>query len=257
MFPWLVRDRRASILAQPFPAAWLPHLDAIAFYPILAADEQARLRDLVKVLIAEKNWEGCRGLTITDEIKVTIAAQACLLILGMEPREHDFYIRVQSILVYPAGFRIPGGRRGTLLVEEDGIPATGMAVYRGPVLLAWDEVVDGARHLGREQNVVFHEFAHQLDMLNGAVDGTPLINDPDLSARWAEVMKTEYERLVAGITKGRRTFLDPYGAEDEGEFFAVTTEAFFTCPVEMQRHHPRLYEVLREFYRQNPALRLR
>ncbi len=249
IFDWLKDWRRERILARPFPEEWLGHLrQNVAHYEYLSEAEQATLRDDVQVFVAEKNWEACGGLVMTDEIKVTIAAQACLLVLGLD---YGYYDRVLSVLVYPHAYR------GTLR-EEWGFRDPGRlgeSWYRGPVVLAWDHVYYEARHPQEGHNVVFHEFAHQLDMLDNEVNGTPPLTDAEQAQRWHDVMTAEYRRLVAASERCRATLLDQYGAASEGEFFAVCTECFFDLPVEMRRRHPRLYELFREFYRQDPAAR--
>jgi Mlc titration factor MtfA (ptsG expression regulator) len=252
LFQWLKRRRRRQLLAEPFPEAWLGYLHHnVRHYRFLNDTEKARLRDDLRIFVAEKNWEGCGGLEMTDEIKVTIAAQAMLLVLGME---HNYFDRVQSILVYPHGFKDPtpkGGRDG--LIHEGGPGNLGQAWYRGPVVLSWQSVREDGRHPGRGQNVVFHEFAHQLDMLDGVINGTPPLKDRKEAQRWREVMSAEFQRLLDASAQGRATLLDQYGTTNEGEFFAVATECFFNHPVEMQHEHPRLYQLLRDYYRQDTA----
>jgi Mlc titration factor MtfA (ptsG expression regulator) len=250
LFSWLQRRRRRKILAQPFPAAWERHLRRnVAHYRYLSAAEQARLRDDLRIFIAEKSWEGCGGLQITDEIKVTIAAQACLLVLGLE---HNYFDRVQSILVYPRGYRAPD-QAG----EEDQkywSGRLGEAHYRGPVVLSWEEVLHDGRH-PTGNNLIIHEFAHQLDMLDGVINGTPPLRDEDQARRWHDVMTAEYDRLIEESERGQATLLDEYGTTNEAEFFAVATECFFERPVALARRHPQLYSLLREYYHQDPAAR--
>jgi Mlc titration factor MtfA (ptsG expression regulator) len=249
LLTWLRRRRRRKLLARPFPAEWLRYLERnIAHYRYLAAAEQAKLRDDLRIFIAEKDWEGCGGLQMTDEIKVTVAAQACLLVLAIE---HDYYRRVQSILVYPRGYSAPT-RHGILEGTSDLL---GEAVYRGPVILSWEDVLEGGRHPRAGKNLVFHEFAHQLDMLDGVIDGTPPLKDRDQYRRWHDVMTAEYQRLIEESEKGQATLLDQYGTTNEGEFFAVATECFFDKPVALARRHPQLYALLAEYYRQDPAAR--
>jgi Mlc titration factor MtfA (ptsG expression regulator) len=254
IFSWLRRRRRRKLLSQPFPGEWLRYLHKnVAHYQYLSAAEQARLLDDLRIVIAEKSWEGCGGLEITDEIKVTIAAQACLLVLGME---HNYYDRVQTILVYPHGYLAPGHVAGPGgLVLEDTAPLLGQAHYRGPVILSWDEVLHDGRHPSRGRNLVFHEFAHQLDMLDGVINGTPPLKTPEQARRWHDVMTAEYQRLIRESEQGVATLLDDYGTTDEAEFFAVATECFFDKPVALARRHPQLYQLLREYYGQDPAQR--
>jgi Mlc titration factor MtfA (ptsG expression regulator) len=251
---WLRRRRRARILARPFPAAWLNYLDQnVPHYRHLSTAEQAKLRGDIQIFVAEKYWEGCAGLQMTDEIQVTIAAQACLLVLAME---HNYFDRVQSILVYPYGYQAPTPEltAAGVIVEEHSA-RLGEAHYRGPVVLSWADVVRDARHPRTGKNLVFHEFAHQLDMLDGVIDGTPPLKSRELARRWKEIMTEEYEQLRTASATGQATLLDDYGAVNEGEFFAVATECFFDLPVELVRRHPRLYDLLRDYYRQDPAAR--
>jgi MtfA peptidase len=254
LFSWLRRRRRRRILATPFPAAWNDYLERnVAHFPFLDPAEQARLRDDLRIFIAEKNWEGCGGLAMTDEIEVTIAAQVCLLVLGME---HNYFDRVRSVLVYPQGFVDPREHVGPGgLMRAGGVPLEGQAVYRGPVILSWAEVRDEGRHPRQGRNVVFHEFAHQLDMLDGVINGTPPLPDRQQRERWKRVMTEEYRKLLDASVHGRATLLDQYGTTNEGEFFAVATECFFDCPADMERRHPELYDLLRAYYRQDPAAR--
>jgi Mlc titration factor MtfA (ptsG expression regulator) len=251
---WLRQRRRRKILATPFPAEWLPYLDNVVHYRYLAPDEQARLRDNLRVFIAEKNWEGCGGLALSDEMKVTIAAQACLMTLGLEG---DPLAGILSILVYPSGYAVPEERwyEGWSITGETA--RSGEAWYRGPVILSWAEVRRDARHPGEGRNLVWHEFAHQLDMLDRSTNGTPPLADRNQRRVWHEVMTSEYEQLIDDAEAGRATLLDTYGAQSEAEFFAVASECFFDCPAELRQRHPRLYELLREYYRQDPAARMR
>lgn len=251
IFSWLRKRRRRQILAQPFPPEWLHYLEQnVLHYRYLSGAEQARLRDDLRILVAEKNWEGCGGLGMTDEIKVTIAAQACLLVLGME---HNYFDRVKSILVYPYGYHAEGREAGGIL--ESPSARLGEAHYRGPVILSWAEVLEDGRRPSHGKNLVYHEFAHQLDMLDGVINGTPPLKSRAQAERWKEVMTAEYESLIRASEHGRATLLDQYGATNEAEFFAVATECFFDRPVPMQQRHPQLYQLLGEYYNQDPAAR--
>jgi MtfA peptidase len=251
LFAWLERRRRRRLLAAPFPADWRAHLRLnVAVYEILTDTEQARLRDDLRVFIAEKSWEGCGGLTLTDEIRVAIAAQACLLLLGVE---HDYFGRVQTVLVYPTAYRSPDGEVGPDGVVREGIGRLGEAWHRGPVVLAWDEVRAGGQNHRDGRNVVLHEFAHQLDFLDGLIDGTPPLRDAEQYREWQRVMTAEFDRLRADVEQGRATLLDAYGATNPAEFFAVATECFFEKPRQLQERHPEVYAVLRGYYCQDPA----
>lgn len=253
LFSWLRKRRRASILAAPFPAEWLDHLKSnVSLYALLTDKEQQKLQGDLRIFAAEKTWEGCGGLTITDEIKVTIAAQACLLLVGVE---HDYLDCVQTILVYPSGYRSPEGWVGPDGVVREDTGRLGEAWHGGPVILAWDAVLLGGRDPRDGRNVVLHEFAHQLDFLDGMADGTPPLRDRAQYQAWHKVMTAEYARLVKESKHGKPKVLDAYGATDRAEFFAVATEAFFEKPLQMRQHHPALYELLSEYYCQDPAAR--
>jgi Mlc titration factor MtfA (ptsG expression regulator) len=252
LFSWLRNRRRRRLLAAPFPEAWLEHLRRnVPLYALLSDAEQAALCDDLRLFVAEKHWEGCGGLALTDEVRVTIAAQACLLLLGID---RDSFDHVHTILVYPSGFRSPEGWAGPDGVVRPDTGLLGQAWYRGPVILAWDSVLAGGRD-AQGRNVVLHEFAHQLDFLDGLMDGTPPLHSREQYRRWQQVMTAEYARLVAEAEHGRPRVLDAYGATDPAEFFAVATECFFEKPVPLRQQHPQLYDVLRDYYRQDPVRR--
>ncbi|HEX4129093.1 MAG TPA: M90 family metallopeptidase [Pirellulales bacterium] len=255
IFRWLKHRRRQAILAGPFPPAWDDILrQRVRLYGTLMADEQARVRDYLRVFVAEKNWEGCSGQTITDEVQVTVAALVAILVLGFDD---EYFSNVLSILVYPDAYlarRAPVLHRG-LVLEEDS-PREGEAWYRGPVVLSWADVEFDAGPDGDGRNLVLHEFAHQLDMLNGrTADGLPPMGSAEQERRWAAVVEEEFDRLVGQCERGNPTLLDCYAATNRAEFFAVATETFFERPTAMLRRMPALYEILREFYRQDPASR--
>ena len=252
---WRRRRRRRRILSQPFPAEWSEILDRnVAQFAWLNAAEKEKLRRITQVIVAEKYWEGCQGLPMTDEIRVTIAAQASLLLLGFD----EFYFdRLLSVLVYPDEYVAPDTFHGPGGLEiETASPRLGEAWHGGPVILSWPDVLHGGQIPDDGENVVLHEFAHVLDMHDaGPPDGMPPLESGEQYRTWVEVMSAEYEVLVRRADRGRPTLLDHYGATSEAEFFAVATECFFELPRDLLIEHPRLYEVLRTFYRQDPALR--
>ncbi|MHB9099022.1 MAG: M90 family metallopeptidase [Syntrophales bacterium] len=258
MFSWLSDHRRKKLAETPFPPPWEEIVRRnVIHYCMLDAAERTRLQAFIQIFIAEKQWEGCGGLELTDEIRVTIAAQACLLLLGLP---HDFYRNVQSILVYPSTVIPPQRKLGhfeTALAPLETVqPIIGQAFRQGPVILIWDAVLSGSRHPEQGHNVVYHEFAHKLDMLDGAADGTPPLRDRDEYRDWVSVCSREYLRLKHNAERGRKSFLSDYAATSEAEFFAVATEQFFDQPLRMKEHAPDLYRVLNEYYRQDPAERV-
>ena len=259
MFHWIRDLRRAEARKRPFPPEWESIVQMnVAHYCNLDAAERTELRALMQVFLEEKNWEGCGGLELTDEIRITIAAQACLLLLGLP---HNYYRNVESILVYPSTVVIPERQLGVFErvngpVEPSG-PILGQAFAQGPVILVWDAVLHGARHPETGHNVVYHEFAHKLDMLDGFADGTPPLAGRDQIVEWAAVCSREFLRLRGLAEQGRDTFLNAYGAKNEAEFFAVATEEFFDRPLALQEDAPDLYRVLSAYYHQDPARRVK
>jgi Mlc titration factor MtfA (ptsG expression regulator) len=254
IFRWLRNRRRKKILARPFPDNWLRILNENVWqFESLSQPDRDKLCDDLRVFVAEKYWQGCAGLELTDEVRVTIAAHACLLGLGLDS---DSYDHVMTILVYPEDYSVEQTVRGEGgLVREELSNRAGEAWSNGPVILSWADVLSSGRRSGRGRNVVIHEFAHKLDMLNHTVDGTPALRDGTRIPEWRDVMKREYEELVGRVEHGRGTLLDPYGATDIAEFFAVATECFFEKPVRLQRDEPQLYAMFSDYYAQDPARR--
>lgn len=254
-FNWLRRLRRRRIARRPFPDEWLQIVRSnVAHYHLLTADEQIKICHDLRILVAEKNWEGCGGLVMNDEIKVTVAAMAALLVLGFDG---EYFETVQSILVYPDAYVVPQKTviHGGVVMESEE-PRSGEAWYRGPVVLTWSEVLAGGAGDTYGSNLVLHEFSHQLDMQNGhEADGVPPLHSRDKYQQWERVMAAEHDSLIDDCQDGRSTLLDCYGTLNRAEFFAVSTECFFGEPQDLSYRHPELYEVLCDYYRQDPATR--
>ncbi|HPH64426.1 MAG TPA: zinc-dependent peptidase [Kofleriaceae bacterium] len=233
-------DAQQKILAHNVP--YVAKLDA---------DERRELEALIQVFLAEKSFEGCGGLTITEEIRLTIAAQACLLLLH---RDTDMYPRVDSILVYPTAYLAPH-RAADGHVVLDGLQARlGETSLQGAVVLAWDQAQYDALNTVDGHNVVMHEFAHQLDGEDGKFDGVPTL--PWTGYRmWAHVLGHEYQELVTHLEAGALPIIDDYAATNPAEFFAVVTEMFFERGPLLLQQHPALYAQLKAFYHQDPAAR--
>ncbi|MGE3107298.1 MAG: zinc-dependent peptidase [Phycisphaerales bacterium] len=251
----LSKRRRKRVRARPFPEAWLAILRArVPYFRCLTPEDQAELTDHIKVFLAEKTFEGCGGLIMTDEIRVTIAAQACVLLLH---RETDYYPDLWTILVYPSGYVAPA--RTPMLngvVLEGSELRAGESWHRGSLVLSWRDVLAGSAQPCDGNNVVFHEFAHQLDSESGAVEGAPALEGRSAYAAWARVLGREFQALIADLRQHRPTLLSAYAAKNPAEFFAVVTEVFFERPHELRGRHPELYEQFRQFYRQDPASRV-
>ena len=252
IFGFLKQRRRRWLQAQPFPKEWLVTIERnVLFFHRLSASDQVELLGHTQVFLAEKRFEGCDGLEITDEVRVTIAAQACLLLLH---RKTDYFPRLLTILVYPSTYLAEDRRHFHGHVWQEGKMArlgeTGR--WLDAIVLAWDAVRSGAADPSDGKNVVLHEFAHQLDYENYAEDGAPALATRDQRLSWQEVMRGEFASLRAADETGIPTLLDTYGATNPAEFFAVSTEAFFERPRALRARHPKLYAELRSYFHQDP-----
>ncbi len=253
MFGFKTR-RRARYRQEPFPEEWRALLKlGVPYFNHLSFREQELLIEHIKVFLHEKTFEGCAGMEITAEIRVLVAAHACILILH-QPNT-DYYPLLQSILVYPKAFVVKQEQKGSLsfLVEESYETHAGEAWQKGVVILAWDGMLQSINHEDDGYNVAFHEFAHQLDMETGNANGLPILDDQALQHRWGPIFQQEYEVLRTKVAQGKRTVINTYGATNPAEFFAVLTECFFEIPRRLKRHHPELYDALNAYYRQDPA----
>jgi Mlc titration factor MtfA (ptsG expression regulator) len=216
-------------MAAPFPSAWKAIVERnVPLYVYFPASLQHQLHGHIQVLLAEKNFEGCGGLEMTDEIRVTIAAQAGILLLNRKAR---YYPRLHSILVYPSTFLSRDVEYvGDHAYVEGASARLGESWRSGALVLAWDSVQHGAMDFRDGQNVVLHEFAHQLDQEDGRADGAPVLEHASSYAAWARVLRKEYEQMQAAVKRGLETVMDEYGATEPAEFFAVATETFFEKP---------------------------
>lgn len=245
--------KRKRIMARPTDPAWETMLqNNLAVYKYLPTDLKQQLCDLMKVFIAEKNFEGCGGLEMTEEIKVTIAAQACVLMLNRCP---SFYPNLDSILVYPSSYfakDIDYLSFGAHVIHESF--RMGESWKHGIVVLAWDHVKRGALDMDDGHNVTFHEFAHQLDEEDERyADGVPVLKRPSSYVTWARVFCKEFSKLKRALRRNQETVIDGYGSTNPAEFFAVATESFFEKPKQLKEHHPALYKELKEYYNLDPA----
>ncbi len=244
--------RRKRLMTEPLDPGWLSIIERnVPYYHRLKPDMKRRLQGLVQVFLDEKLFEGCGGIEITDEIRLTVAAHACVLLLG---RDAGLFPKLRSVLVYPGSYVAPLSRRGPDGVVTEGMQArSGESWSHGNVVLSWDDVLLCSSPNRSGRNVVLHEFAHQLDSESGSNEGAPLLPRPEMYANWASVLGREYQSLIDAAEQGKPTLLDRYGATSPAEFFAVATECFFEKPDEMSLMHPELYDQLKLFYRQDPA----
>ena len=249
----LLECRRRALRAQPFPAAWRRILRRrVPYAARLPAPLQQQLKRHIQVFLAEKPFIGCAGLEVTEEMRVTIAAQACLLLLN-RPRP-PYFENLRQILVYPGAFvvdRAPVDAAG--VVRDERRALSGESWARGQVILSWQDVVDGAAVVDDGRNVVIHEFAHQLDQETGSANGAPLLSDRRKYAGWSQAMLAAYERLRADVHGEQPTLLGGYAASDPAEFFAVASEVFFERPRELAAEAPAVYAQLKDYYRVDPS----
>ena len=250
LYFYLTRWRKSELLGRPFPPSWQSILATrLPVYSFLSPQEQTRLQQLIKQFIADKQFYGCGGLVITDEIRVTIAAEACLLLLN---KGGAIYPRLASVLVYPTGFLVEREQHqpdGTVASGEHSL--LGESWSNGKVILSWDDVEKGAADFTDGHNVVLHEFAHQLDAESGSTNGAPPLRRNSYKA-WANVFTENFEDLRASSLRGHETVMDQYGATNPAEFFAVATETFFEKPQQLYDIHPDLYDELERYYQIDP-----
>jgi len=246
---WLNERRRRELLATPFPAPLQELVEQrTPAYELLDAGERARLRDLVQVFVAEKRWEGCGGLELTDEIRVTIATMACVMLLG---RDHELFAGVETILVYPTVVELPTVRQYTRNTPKGTVhagPTSGVRLPSGEIVLAWDVVREDAITRSDGANVVIHVLSHAIDVLDGLQDGVPPIADRAVRAAWTSAMQTAFDTHRARREDGEVSFLADHALESPAEYFAVATESFFECPIDLARELPDVYGVLRSFF---------
>lgn len=249
--PMLIAWRRRKLRARPFPTEWRDILkQRVPYFRRLPSDLQLQLKRHIQVFIAEKQFIGCGGLQITDEVRVTIAAQACLLLLN---RSTDYFPDLTHILVYPDSFLVNRVRHDASgVLHEQRQVLSGESWSQGKVVLSWADILQGAAAVDDGRNVVIHEFAHQLDQENGDANGMPILTNRELRQRWTQVFSHEYAQLQQQARHGEPALLDHYGATDPAEFFAVASEVFFEQPTALALQHASLYELLSRYYRINP-----
>ncbi len=245
------RWRRRQVWRQAFPSAWRAILKRrMPYFRALPADLQLQLKKHIQVFIAEKKFVGCAGLAIDDDMRVTIAAQACLLLLN---RDTDYYPRLRRILVYPGAFVVARQHTDALgLIAEQRRVLQGESWGEGQVILSWQDTLAGAAATGDGNNVVIHEFAHQLDQEKGIANGAPILERSAHYHAWSRTFGAEFARLQQQAHHGHDSLFSHYGATDPAEFFAVASEVFFEQAPALSQQHPALYAQLSRFYRLNP-----
>lgn len=250
--PYWQEYKRKKAASAPFKKQWRAILGRrMPYFKTMPAHLQLQLKQLIKVFIAEKKFVGKNGLVINDDIKVTIAAQACLLLLN---RKTDYYPKLRTILVYPRAFV-----KAHAVTTSDGVQSmqhtalAGESWGFGKIVLSWQDTVNGAHIPDDGHNVVIHEFAHQLDQEDGSANGAPILSYQQSYACWADVFSAQFEKLKKQAQRGTHSVFDYYGATNPAEFFAVASEVFFEKAKELRDEHPKLYNQLSQYYRVDPA----
>ena len=240
--------KRKGLVARSFAREWEKIIETnVPLYKRLPDSLREQLHGLIHIFLAEKSFEGCGGLELTDEIKVTIAAQASMLLLN---RKTSYFRKLRTILVYPHTYVARTASSSGGFVIDGRSVRLGESWQNGPVVLAWDSVTGGTRNITEGKHVVLHEFSHQLDQEDGAADGAPILEHRSNYVTWARILGNEYEAL----RKKRRgkAVMNKYGTTNPAEFFAVATETFFEKPKQMKKKHPELYDELKDYYKLDP-----
>ena len=234
-----------------FKDEWIALLNGnVPLYSRLPEDLRSRLHERIARFISSTRFEGCNGLDLTEEMILTVAAQACLLVLN---REGEPYPELRNVYLYPGSFSSVQKRQDAFgIVTEGEVHRLGESWETGTVILSWSSVEHGARNIHDAENVTFHEFAHQLDHEDGATDGAPPLPSRDAYRSWARVFRENYADFHKLLENGKQTLIDPYGATNPAEFFAVVTETFFEKPRQLHKKRPDLYAELKEFYGLDP-----
>ena len=261
MFGFFRTRRRRALLAESFPQQWETAIrERFVAFERLPRPVAERVRAGVRILLAEKNWEGCNGLDLTDEMRAVIAAQAALLLAGdaAPPEKADWFSPLSSVLVYPTAYRVTSSRLLGDATMGGGPTISGLegrlgeAHVGGPVVLSWPDVLAGAANPDDGRNLVFHEFAHVLDLADRYADGVPGLTGA-ARHRWEAVADAAFQKHANAVEQGLPGLLDAYGATDPAEFFAVATECFFEKPRTLRMKLPDLFGILSEFYNLDPG----
>jgi MtfA peptidase len=251
MFGFSKRSRRKRLLEQPFPEAWRRIIETnVAVFSLLSATERERLLAATKIIVSERSFVGSGGLAINDEVKLTIAAQAAVLLLG---EEGYYFDRVPTIFVHPHVQTAKSHRDlATAVLVEEGVLVEGQALDQGEIRLVWRDALYGSRDPSDGENVVLHEFAHHLDRLDGEMGGIPPLPSDAAREHWVNTLDRELADLRREIASGDDVFLHEEAAENRAELFAYSTECFFEQPHELAEYHPDLFDCLLSFYKTDP-----
>ncbi|TYK66920.1 zinc-dependent peptidase [Colwellia echini] len=249
--PFMLERKRDKLKKLPFTKQWRQIIQKrMPYFRQMPTDLQLQLKQHIQVFIAEKNFIGCNGVEITDEIRVTIAAQACLLLLN---RKTNYYPKLKTILVYPSAFvKQQNQREADGTQSSNSITLSGESWDFGKVVLSWQDSVHGAELPNDGHNVVIHEFAHQLDQEDGSANGAPILGKEQNYQSWSEIFSSQFTLLQKQAQLGIPSIFDYYGATNPAEFFAVVSEVFFEKAKQFSTEHPELYNQLTNYYKVDP-----
>jgi hypothetical protein len=252
VYPVLIQRRRNRLRYRPFAPLWNAIIENnLPVYTCLSPAKRRQLQGHIQVFLAEKEFIGCGGLQVTEEMKLIVAAVACLLLLN---ERGEYFPKLRSILIYPSTYFVnETTSTGNYVVEEKRVARLGESWVKDQVVLSWEQVKQDTRNWRDGHNVVLHEFAHQLDQADGRAEGVPILPRNSDYAIWAQVMTEEYQQLCNDVQRGVKTVMDNYGATNPAEFFAVATETFFEKPQQLLKKHPALYELLQRYYQLDPV----
>ncbi len=250
--PLLTKRRQNRLKHRPFPPLWSAIVENnLPIYSCLSPAERRRLQGHIQVFLAEKQFIGCGGLQVTEEMKLIIVAVACLLLLNERGK---YFPKLRSILIYPSTYLVnETTSTGSYIVEERRVARLGESWINDQLVLSWEQVKQDTCNWKDGHNVVLHEFAHQLDQEDGKAEGVPVLRQTSDYSIWANVMTEEYQRLCDDVQRGAKTVMNAYGATNPAEFFAVATETFFEKPQQLLKQHPALYEQLQRYYQLDPV----
>jgi len=251
-YPTLIAKRRKNFKKRSFPPLGNAVIENnLPIYSRLSKGDRKRLQGHIQVFLAEKQFIGCSGLQVTEEMKLTIAAVAGLLLLN---ERGEYFPKLRSILIYPSTYFVTETTMtSNYVVEEKRVARLGESWTNDQLVLSWEQVQQDTRNWQDGHNVVLHEFAHQLDQEDGKAEGVPILRRKSDYAIWMQVMTDAYQQLCQDVQRGRKTVMDSYGTTNPAEFFAVATETFFEKPYQLQQQHPALYQLLQNYYQLDPV----
>ncbi len=249
--PLLIKQKRNQIKKRPFPPLWNSIIENnLPIYPHLSPTQRRKLQGHIQVFLTEKQFIGCNGLQVTEEMKVIIAGVACLLLLN---EREKYFPKLRSILIYPTAYFAKETTVNGNIVEEKQVIRLGESWDRDQLILSWEQVKQDTDNWNDGINVILHEFAHQLDQEDGKAEGVPVLKNQSDYSDWSKIMTQEYKKLCHDVEQRRKTVINSYGAIHPAEFFAVATETFFEKPQQLQKNHSELYQLLQNYYQLYPV----